>query len=240
MVTRQIGSRSSTPGLEAVNLQGWHLTDDRADLTNGPFPTRNWAQVSFLSFSPPARRMTDGEGNLHTNFALSQDGEYWASSSPTERRLSGSIHPRFLPHLTDVSYGLLPNQLDGAAGYFDGPTPGATNPSAFSLGPRIGDVIHARVLRGDGSPDGHGGDRPDASSGRRCLTCLSRDVPVGGDGRDGRRRSRRGPSCRVTASTPGWVPAGVAAPGEMLRYYIRGCRQRRSFHAIAADRGTNR
>ena len=131
------------PSDEAINLQGWHLTDDRANLTRWTFPDADVGPDEFLVVFASGKDTIDGDGNLHTNFALSQAGEYLGLVHPDGVTIAGEFSPEFPAQFTDVSYGLLPNELDGVAGYFSTPTPGVANPSSFSLGPRIGDVTHS-------------------------------------------------------------------------------------------------
>ena len=43
------------PGTEPINLQGWHLTDEKADLNQWQFPPARWAGVSTWWFLRRAR-----------------------------------------------------------------------------------------------------------------------------------------------------------------------------------------
>ena len=60
------------PTSAAVNLQGWHLTDDRADLSKWTFPSANVEPGGYqLVFASGKDRATPGSP-LHTNFSLEQ------------------------------------------------------------------------------------------------------------------------------------------------------------------------
>ena len=119
------------PGEAAVNLGGWVLigeSDTRwtfPDITIGP----GEYLVVFASGKdrkPGTVTVVDGVSNLHTNYQLSQNGEYLALQYP-----HGVIHslnlfdPAYPGQMTDISYG----RYDGGEGfrYFTAPTPGGAN-----------------------------------------------------------------------------------------------------------------
>jgi hypothetical protein len=65
-------------GSSSMNLLGWYLTDDPADLHKWAFPATALPAQSFLIvFASGKDRATNG-APLHTNFSLDQDGEYLA------------------------------------------------------------------------------------------------------------------------------------------------------------------
>jgi hypothetical protein len=107
------------PGPSAVNLSGWHLSDDNDLPAKWTFPagTSIGAGTYLLVWA-------DGvNSGMHTNFKLSADGEkmYLTDASGTEidRRDFGAQQ-------TDISLG---RSVNGAGnwGYFTHPTPGASN-----------------------------------------------------------------------------------------------------------------
>ena len=70
------------PTAAAVNLAGWHLTDNASDLDKWTFPSvpqavldPNEYLVVFAS-SQSTDDFIDSLGYMHTNFALSAGGEY--------------------------------------------------------------------------------------------------------------------------------------------------------------------
>jgi hypothetical protein len=120
---------------EAVSLDGWFLTDKANDLTQWPFPAGTDIEprgtlVVYASKKEAEKYgypFVDDLGKLHTNFALSQEGEYLAlvrpdglwvehayDSYPTQRGL--------------VTYGI---GSDGRVGYLTGVTRGAANTGIY-------------------------------------------------------------------------------------------------------------
>ena len=106
-----------------VNLEGYHLTDDIADRpTRWTFPSVSIPAGGYLIvFASGKDRAIPGQ-QLHTNFALSADGEDVALTVP-----GGSVvvhefagYPTQTP---DRSYGL----LNAIPSYFNTATPGAIN-----------------------------------------------------------------------------------------------------------------
>ena len=80
----------ANPGTVAVNLAGWHLTDSKGQPSKWSFPSSNATAttvpaggylVVFADGSLPANYIGPG-GKLHTNFSLSNDGEYLAITRP--------------------------------------------------------------------------------------------------------------------------------------------------------------
>jgi hypothetical protein len=97
-----------------VNLAGWHLTDDEDDLLKWTFPAN--AQVVLdpgeylvvFASGQLTSNYVDAGGYLHTNFALSADGEFLALTNN-----AGSVvhqySPTFPTQRSDVSYGINEN-----------------------------------------------------------------------------------------------------------------------------------
>ena len=93
-------------GATAVDLDGWHLTDNAADLRKWKFPATNCPAGAYMLVfaSDKNRRRTGNE--LHTNFKLSGDGEYLALVMPDGSNVAFAYAPAFPPQVADVSYGL--------------------------------------------------------------------------------------------------------------------------------------
>ncbi len=93
-------------GNSPVDLGGWFLTDDAANL-------RKWMLPPF-SLGPGQRRLVfasnkdrrDPAKQLHTNFRLTASGEYLALVHPDGLTVEQAYSPSFPPQATDVSYGL--------------------------------------------------------------------------------------------------------------------------------------
>lgn len=125
-----------------IDLGGWFLTDDPAQLTKWMFPavTLNAGQYMLVFASDKDRRVVGQE--LHTNFKLSASGEYLALVNPDGVTVEHHFSPT-LPDLSaDVSYGVNVNDPTNR-GVFDTPTPGAANATltlaapSFNLEPQF-------------------------------------------------------------------------------------------------------
>ena len=57
-------------GDEAVNLEGWYLTDDPEDLKKWRFPATTLNASNFKIVFASGNDAVDPAGNLHTNFRL--------------------------------------------------------------------------------------------------------------------------------------------------------------------------
>ena len=127
-------------GSVAVNLLGWHLTDNAAQPTKWTFPTRVLNPGEFLIVFASGKNLTGAE--LHTNFRLSASGEYLGLLEPGGATVSHGFAPAFPPQLTDVSYGLEMTSTEsdlvahGSAGTYLIPSDGALGtswtPSGFN------------------------------------------------------------------------------------------------------------
>lgn len=96
-------------GDEAVDLQGYYLTDNASDTARWEFPLSTiLGPKEYLVLFASGEDTIDPEGNFHTNFRLSAGGEYLGLADPAENVLSefGSATEDYPPQLTDVSYGL--------------------------------------------------------------------------------------------------------------------------------------
>jgi hypothetical protein len=93
-------------GTEAVNLNGWYLTDDAANLAKWQFPDVTLAsgEVRVVFASKKDRRVPGGE--LHTNFKLSGAGEFLALVEPDGTTIAHQYAPTFPPQYPDISYGV--------------------------------------------------------------------------------------------------------------------------------------
>jgi hypothetical protein len=119
------------PGVTAVSLDGFHLTDDLDEPLKWPLP-------DGLVLGPGDYLLIwcdddPGDGPLHATFKLSADGESVGVFDADATVIDGYT---FGPQTTDVSEGRLP---DGGADwvFFSAPTPGASNrPTAVGDAPR--------------------------------------------------------------------------------------------------------
>lgn len=113
----------------SIDLGGWYLTDKADDLTQWQFPAGVVIDpydyyLLFASATDEALYpYIDGEGFLHTNFALSKEGEYLALVAPDGQTVVSAYAPQFPPQVQDMSYGL----SDMREVFFAEATPGLPN-----------------------------------------------------------------------------------------------------------------
>ena len=87
-----------------INLAGWHLTDDAADLDKWTLPATNIPAGGYLVvFASGKDRAVAGQ-ELHTNFSLEQNGEYLALVMPDGTTVADAFDP-FPEQLANISYG---------------------------------------------------------------------------------------------------------------------------------------
>ena len=77
-------------------------------LSKWTFPSAELGEGQFVLVFASGKNKTDGQGYLHTNFALSQSGEYLGLVRPDGATIAREFSPEFPAQFTDVSYGLLP------------------------------------------------------------------------------------------------------------------------------------
>ena len=98
-------------GDAAIDLEGWHLTDNAANLDKWTFPDLPVSELDpgeYLVVFASSIGTPDLAGNLHTNFSLSAAGEYVGLVRPnltvaSEYGLGGADYPE---QRSDVSYGV--------------------------------------------------------------------------------------------------------------------------------------
>jgi len=132
------------PNAFTLNIGGYYLTDDPGNRRKWQFPSTSVPADGYLVIFASGKDRTDPDGELHTSFQLSRDGDYLGlvardgvtmlQQFPPERQTTND-YPK---QKEDVSYGL---DTNGAVGFFLEPTPGKAN------GPRIdGFVEDTKVL----------------------------------------------------------------------------------------------
>ncbi len=89
---------------EAIDLGGWHLTDERADLTKWRFPDRTLAADEYLVVFASGKNRASG-GELHANFELDGNGEFLALVEPNGTALVSEFSTQ-LRQRADISYGV--------------------------------------------------------------------------------------------------------------------------------------
>ncbi len=116
------------PAPDAVSLAGYALTDDPGNPARWPFPEMELKGGGYLVvFASGKERMVAGRP-LHTNFRLSNEGEYLALMGPGGVPLH-AFTPKFPSQRANISYGLLAGD-PALVQYLGLPTPGAANNEA--------------------------------------------------------------------------------------------------------------
>jgi len=100
------------PCLASVDVGGWYLTDDPANLTKWQFPSIALGRGEFLLVFASGKDRAMAGAPLHTNFKLASEGDYLALVKPDGTTIAQEFAPAFPPQLADVSYGLPQAQFD--------------------------------------------------------------------------------------------------------------------------------
>jgi hypothetical protein len=102
------------PTTQGIDLAGWHLTDEADNLDKWTFPAVQQSMLDpgeyliVFASGQDTETYIDPSGNLHTDFALSADGEYLALTDQNDTIIH-EYAPAYPRQVHDVSYGLLPN-----------------------------------------------------------------------------------------------------------------------------------
>lgn len=107
---------------EAVDLEGWGLSDDDDAPYKWVFPAVQIEAGAYLLVWASSKERSAVVGQLHTSFAISGDGEPIVLTNAEGERVH-RMPP--MPLGGDISYGLLPGE-EGFF-FFDEPTPGLAN-----------------------------------------------------------------------------------------------------------------
>jgi hypothetical protein len=91
-------------GSAVVSLAGWSLTDDATDPGRWVFPALELGAGEFLLVFASGKDRRDTNGELHTNFRLSRQGEYLGLLSP-DGSVASHFAPEYPEQLSDRSYG---------------------------------------------------------------------------------------------------------------------------------------
>ena len=94
------------PTTAAVDLDGWYLTDDDDNLTKWQFPDVTLAEDDYLVVFASEKDRRVAGSDLHTNFKLTQDGEYLALVDPDGQTVVHEYAPAYPKQFDETSYGL--------------------------------------------------------------------------------------------------------------------------------------
>ena len=115
----EIHNQGETP----IQLQGWALTDDAADLQKWRFPDRLLQPGEYFVVFASGKNRSVPSAEFHTNFALNADGEYLALVQPDGSTIASEYAPQFPAQRDDRSYGVFQDRLHN----FATPSPGQPN-----------------------------------------------------------------------------------------------------------------
>ena len=98
-------------GDAAIDLAGYHLTDDPADLDRWSFPATMLGIGDYLLVFASGTGTPDTAGNLHTNFELTADDDFLALVEPDGTTIASQFGPALPEQLTDISYGVTQEEV---------------------------------------------------------------------------------------------------------------------------------
>jgi len=126
------GSRSDwveihNPNDAPVSLVGYYLTDNATDLTKFQLPDISIPAMGYVLVFTSGDGAPDAEGNAHTDFKISADGEFLALIQPDGVSIDDLFSPVFPEQFSDRSYGR--DATGNGLFFFEIPTPRAANGS---------------------------------------------------------------------------------------------------------------
>lgn len=119
----------------SLNLDGFYLTDDPANLTKWRFPAASAPTNGYVIVFASNKNRINSASELHTNFRLSGAGEYLALVDRDGTTILGQfpqnypVTAMFPPQGDNASYGLI---AGGSAAYLKPPTPKSSNGAGFA------------------------------------------------------------------------------------------------------------
>lgn len=93
-------------GDAALDLAGYHLTDNSQNLVRWTFPSTTLDAGEFLVVFASGNDAPDPQGNLHTNFSLNDQGEYLALVAPDGTTILSEFTPAYPAQKSNASYGI--------------------------------------------------------------------------------------------------------------------------------------
>ena len=120
-------------GTDAVDLDGWSLSDDEGRPRKWVFPARTLGAGEFLVIFASDKDRGSATGELHTNFKLDSDGEYLALFDQEGRTVT-EFTPGYGALEEDQSAGL---HTEPGLWVLSSPTPGAGNESPQLAAPSM-------------------------------------------------------------------------------------------------------
>jgi len=109
----------SNPTSVPVNLGGWYLTDDKAELNQWQFPSVTVPAGESIVVFASGKDLIAPNGELHANFKLGAGGEYLALTQPDAVTVVSEFTPEYPAQSTDISFGYIPASTNLVAGGAD-------------------------------------------------------------------------------------------------------------------------
>jgi hypothetical protein len=123
------------PDAAPVDLTGWYLTDSPSKMAKWQFPAVTLPAGAYLVVFASSKNRRDPAARLHTNFALSADGEFLALLKPDGITVASAFAPTYPDQDNDVSFGLPANASGfGSPAFLRAATPGRANEAAALAG----------------------------------------------------------------------------------------------------------
>jgi hypothetical protein len=110
-------------GADAVQLEGWGLTDNKSNPLKWIFPRKSLAPKQYLVVWASGKNYRPDEGELHTSFSISAQGEEIVLTNPQGVKVDEFLPVRLK---SDISYGRTPDGSQNLK-FFNQPTPGKSN-----------------------------------------------------------------------------------------------------------------
>ncbi len=94
------------PGLDAVSLDGWSLTDNAALPQKWLFPNMSLAGGGHVIVFASGKNRRRAGRELHANFRLGREGGYLGLFARGSAKAASEFAPFYPPQVADVSYGI--------------------------------------------------------------------------------------------------------------------------------------
>jgi hypothetical protein len=128
------------PEASPVDLAGWYLTDSASNRRKWQLPALTLPAGGYLVIFASNKNRRDPAGRLHTNFALSAEGEYLALVKPDGLTVAFEYAPAFPAQEDDETFGLpVTSSGFGPPAFLRAATPGQPNSAAAAA--RVSETV---------------------------------------------------------------------------------------------------
>ncbi|MBL7008679.1 MAG: CotH kinase family protein [Planctomycetes bacterium] len=196
-------------------MGGWFLTDDAGDLSKWAIPANVGIPTGgYLVVYASGKNRAVAGSQLHTNFKLTAGGEYLALVKPDGVTVVSEYAPEYPEQFTDISYGLSPSAQER---YFPLATPGAVNNAGWPAPVRVAHLPAEPADSDDLTVTA------EAVGGLSAAGALNLHYRVGFGSEATLPMNDQGTGGDLFAGDgvhTGVIPASVAGPSDMLRYFV--------------------